>query len=194
MISNLDRRGYIGASDTHFVMGNWDTETFAEWWRKKQGLDTSRFKSIYTETGNAFEHKITDYLGIFDTDQQMTEGRLRVNFDAIQDDTVIEIKTHKIKANWKPSKDHVMQVQVQMHVAGLKQAKIIAYALEDEDYEDWDREIDGDRISFFFYDYDEDFISEYLPRLYYLSKCIEEGKFPRKEDYASDSHYFEPFN
>ena len=175
-------------------MGNWNTDTFASWWRKKQGLDTSRFTSIYTETGNAFEHKITDYLGIFDTDQQMTEGHLRVNFDAIQDDTVIEIKTHKIKPNWKPSKDHVMQVQVQMYIAGLKQAKIIAYALEEEDYEDWEREIDGDRISFFFYDYDEEFISSYLPRLYYLSKCIEDGKFPRKEAYESFAEVFDSFN
>ena len=193
MISSLDRRGYIGASDTKFVMGNWNTQTFEEWWRRKQGLDTSRFVSIYTETGNAFEHKITDFLGIMDTDQQMIDGRLRVNFDAIQDDEVIEIKTHKIKPNWKPTKDYVQQVQVQMYISKLKTAKIIAYALEDEDYEDWNREIDSNRISFFFYDYDEDFIQEYLPRLAYLSQCLEDGKFPRKEGYESYVNEPQPF-
>lgn len=194
MISSFDRRGYIGASDTHFVMGNWNTATFEEWWRRKQGLDTSRFVSVYTETGNAFEHKITDFLGITETDQQMVQGRLRVNFDAIQDGEVIEIKTHKIKPNWKPSKDHVMQVQVQMYIAGLKTAKIIAYALEEEDYADWDRPIDGDRISFFFFDYDPDFIATYLPKLEYLSKCIDEGKFPRKEAYESYVSESQPFS
>lgn len=194
MISDSDRRWYIGASDTKFVMGNWDTKTFEEWWRRKQGLDTSRFVSIYTETGNAFEHKITDFLGIMETDQQMIDGHLRVNFDAIQDDEVIEIKTHKIKPNWKPTKDYVQQVQVQMYISKLKTAKIIAYALEDEDYEDWNREIDSNRISFFFYDYDEDFIKEYLPRLKYLSKCLESGKFPRKEVYESYANEPEPFN
>ncbi len=193
MISSLDRRGYIGASDTKFVMGNWNTQTFEEWWRRKQGLDTSRFISIYTETGNAFEHKITDFLGIMDTDQQMIKGKLRVNFDAIQDDEVIEIKTHKIKPNWKPTKDYVQQVQVQMYISKLKTAKIIAYALEDEDYEDWNREIDSNRISFFFYDYDEDFISEYLPRLAYLSQCLEDGKFPRKEGYEGYVNEPQPF-
>ena len=193
MISSLDRRGYVGASDTKFVMGNWNTQTFEEWWRRKQGLDTSRFVSIYTETGNAFEHKITDFLGIMDTDQQMIDGRLRVNFDAIQDDEVIEIKTHKIKPNWKPTKDYVQQVQVQMYISKLKTAKIIAYALEDEDYEDWNREIDSNRISFFFYDYDEDFIQEYLPRLAYLSQCLEDGKFPRKEGYESYVNEPQPF-
>lgn len=193
MISSLDRRGYIGASDTKFVMGNWNTQTFEEWWRRKQGLDTSRFVSIYTETGNAFEHKITDFLGIMDTDQQMIDGHLRVNFDAIQDDEVIEIKTHKIKPNWKPTKDYVQQVQVQMYISKLKTAKIIAYALEDEDYEDWNREIDSNRISFFFYDYDEDFIREYLPRLAYLSQCLEDGKFPRKEGYEGYVNEPQPF-
>lgn len=194
MISSFDRRDYIGASDTHFVMGNWNTATFEEWWRRKQGLDTSRFTSIYTETGTAYEHKITDFLGITDTDQQMVQGKLRVNFDAIQDGEVIEIKTHKIKPGWKPSKDYVQQVQVQMYISGLRQAKIIAYALEEEDYEDWDRAIDGNRISFFFYDYDEDFITEYLPRLSYLVECLNTGAFPRKEAYESYVEESHPFS
>lgn len=186
MISNYDRRGYIGASDTRYVMGNWNTETFALWWRQKQGLDTSHFSSIYTETGSAYEHKITDYLGIFDTDQQITNGRLRVNFDAIEDDCVIEIKTHKAKPNWVPEKAYVQQVQVQMFISGKKQAKIIAYELEDADYEDWDRDVDGERISFFFYDYDEDFINDYLPRFKYLVDCMERGVFPKKVEYESN--------
>lgn len=35
MISNHDRSGWIGASDTAMVMGNWDTETFRRWWATK---------------------------------------------------------------------------------------------------------------------------------------------------------------
>jgi len=190
MIASQSRAGYIGASDTKYVMmKNWNTKTFEQWWRVKQGLDTSRVTNIYMETGTAFEHKITDLLNIEDTDQQIIDGRLRVNLDGIKDGVICEIKTHKVKPDWKPTKDYEQQVQVQMYVVGLEQAKIIAYELLDEDYEDWNREVDPDRISFYFYDYDEDFIREYLPRLKYFEHCIETGMFPRKEEYESKTDW-----
>ena len=85
-----------------------------------------------------------------------------------------------------PEKAYVQQVQVQMFISGKKQAKIIAYELEDADYEDWDRDVDGERISFFFYDYDEDFINDYLPRFKYLVDCMERGVFPKKVEYESN--------
>lgn len=191
MVSNSDRQGFIGASDTHYVMGNWATDTFAKWWRQKQGLDNSTFTSIYTETGSAFEHKITEFLGILDIDQQETFGRLRVNLDGIKDGVIQEIKTHKKRAGWKPSKDYFQQVQVQMFLFKIPSARIIAYELLDEDYENWDNPIDEKRIDFFYYDYDEEFIKSYLPRFCYLSNCLDEGLFPKKEKYESEIQMYQ---
>ena len=33
MIADHDRSGWIGASDTAFVIGNWKTKTWENWWR-----------------------------------------------------------------------------------------------------------------------------------------------------------------
>ena len=188
MISTSSRIGYLGASDTHFVMGNWETDTFAKFWRQKQGLDTSSFKSIYTETGNAFEHKIAETLGIADVDRTVfVDGiRVRVNLDGTMDGENIEIKTYKKRPNWRPSKDYRQQVQVEMWADSKPSTLLIAYALEDEDYEDWTRPIDTERLSYFPYEFDIDFIRDYLPKALYLSDCIEKGLFPRKEDYESN--------
>ena len=40
MIADQDRSGWFGASDTSYVMGNWHTKTFKDWWLKKMGLNT----------------------------------------------------------------------------------------------------------------------------------------------------------
>ena len=84
MISNKDRSGYIGASDTKFVIGNWSTKTFEKWWMKKIGIETKSFSNKYTSAGNNFEHKIIDALDIpnIEKDKQIIKGRLRVNLDA----------------------------------------------------------------------------------------------------------------
>ena len=64
MISNHDRSYYIGASDTKYVMSNWNTKTFQKWWLKKIGLDTSNIQNKYTMAGTYYEHKIIDALEI----------------------------------------------------------------------------------------------------------------------------------
>ena len=35
VISEQDRSGWFGASDTSYIMGNWNTKTFKNWWAKK---------------------------------------------------------------------------------------------------------------------------------------------------------------
>lgn len=187
MISTSSRIKYIGASDTHHVMGNWDTATFAKWWRQKQGIDTSSFHSIYTDTGTAFEHKIAEQIGMDDIDRQIyIDGiNIRVNLDGTLDGEIIEIKTYKYRPNWKPSKDYRSQVQVEMWADKKKSAMVVAYALEEDDYEDWTRPVDAGRLSYYPFDYDVDFIIDYLPRVIYLSDCIDKGLFPRKDAYES---------
>jgi len=38
LIQNQDRSGYVGASDTSMVVGNWGTKTFENWWLEKLGI------------------------------------------------------------------------------------------------------------------------------------------------------------
>ena len=76
MIASKDRSGYIGASDTRFVMGNWNTKTFENWWREKQGLLQNNFTNEAMMAGTAYEHKILDSLGIvgLEKDKQIIKG------------------------------------------------------------------------------------------------------------------------
>ena len=64
MVSSKDRSNYIGASDTSFVVGNWNTKSFENWWLEKIGIRKSDFQNEYTMAGNNYEHKILDSLGI----------------------------------------------------------------------------------------------------------------------------------
>lgn len=187
MISNHDRSGYIGASDTKYVIGNWKTKTFEKWWLKKIGIDTTNFNNKYTSAGNNFEHKIIDALGIEDIekDKQIIKGRIRVNLDANTKDKIHEVKTYVYENGFdlKRHKDYVNQVQVQMYVSEIHQAEIDAYGLLGEDYDNYFNEIDKDRLSVHEIEYDEKWINEvYLPRATYLEKCLIEGKFPTIED------------
>lgn len=184
MISNKDRSGYIGASDTHYVMGNWETKTFEKWWREKQGISRSEFTNEAMMAGTAFEHKILDSLNIqgLEKDNQIINGRLRVNLDGNTSTKIYEVKTYNSKKHFKVSSNYRMQVNVEMYALGVKEACIVAYGLVDKDYINYFRDIDAERLSFHPIQYDEQFIEEYKKRLIYLSKCIEDGCFPRKGD------------
>ena len=181
MINDQDRSGYIGASDTRFVMGSWKTKTFDNWWRTKQGFPTKHFQNVYTMTGTAYEHKILDSLGFpLEKDKQIIKGRLRVNLDGNTKDKVIEVKTYILEKGFTPSKAYRMQVQVEMYALEVEKALLVAYGLEEEDYRNFYRDIDKNRLSFFEYEKDEEFLSEYLKRLKILEECLEKGTFPKE--------------
>lgn len=183
MISNHDRSGYIGASDTKYVVGNWNTQTFANWWLKKQGIDTSHFDNKYTLAGTNYEHKIIDFLNIdnIEKDKQIIVGRLRVNLDANTEKKIYEIKTYQYEKGFdlKRHKDYIQQVQVQMYASGIHSAEIVAYGLEEKDYDNYFNDIDEERVSRYEIPYDEEWINEvYLPRYRIIEKCLIEGSFP----------------
>lgn len=187
MISNHDRSGYIGASDTKYVVGNWKTKTFDNWWLKKQGIDTSHIDNKFTLAGTNYEHKIIDFLNIenIEKDKQIIIGRLRVNLDANTDNKIYEIKTYQYEKGFDLSKhkDYIQQVQVQMYASGIHYAEIVAYGLEPSDYDNYFHDIESERLSRFEIDYDEEWINNvYLPKFKILEKCLIEGRFP-KEDY-----------
>ena len=190
MIHDHDRSYYIGASDTKFVMGNWNTATFRHWWDIKMGFDEDDIDNIYLRTGTLYEPKILDHLGVKDRDRQIIIGRLRVNLDGEEENSVIEVKTFHSAGKWSPPKSYIQQVNVEMFATDYDMAKIIAYEVNDDDYEavsmDETLPIDDSRLhEFVEYRNDEWLEDEYLPRLWYLCDCLEKEKLPCMEDFLA---------
>lgn len=185
MIKNRSRAGFIGGSDTAFVMGSWETKTFAHWWREKQGFECRTLRTDAVLAGTFLEHRILKALNIpgLKMDEQKITGCLRVNLDGSTDDTIYEVKTYRLDKGFKVSSAYWMQVQVEMYAFNIHTAYLAAYGLQAEDYLNYYREIEKERLSLVPVQYDPSWIKdEYLPRLNYLSACLESGKFPKKED------------
>lgn len=180
MISDKDRSGYLGASDTDKVIGNWKIKTFEKWWMQKLGINRDHFNNKYTSAGTHYEHKILESLDIpMEYDKQVIVGRLRVNLDGNTKDCIYECKTYKLEAGFKLPQKYINQVQVQMYATGIKKAKIVVYGLEEKDYDNYFRPIDKSRVMIFDVDYDEEWVNTvYLPRFKILERCLEEGRFP----------------
>lgn len=181
MIQSQDRSGYIGASDTSMVVGNWETKTFELWWLEKLGIRKNNLNTEAIKCGNNYEHKILDALEIEDLekDKQIIQGKLRINLDGNTSDCIYEVKTHKADKIFKVSKQYWRQVQVQMYASNIKKAYIVAYDLGEKEYRNFFTEIEKERIQLIPIEYDEEFIqNEYLPKLNILSDCIERGAFP----------------
>lgn len=184
MIASKDRSYYIGASDTSYVVGNWDTLSFRRWFGVKLGIYTLDYESEAMKAGTAYEHRILDHLGIrgMEKDRQIIDGRLRVNLDGNTDTTIYEVKTYMHEIGFKVPKKYKEQVWVQMYGAGLRQAYIVAYGLTEADYNNYYRDIDSERLSMHPIEYNDKFINDiYLPCFKYLSICLDRGIFPRKE-------------
>jgi len=184
LIQSQDRSGYIGASDTSYVVGNWKTKSFEKWWLEKLGIAKNDFSNEAIKAGNNYEHKILEALNIegLQTDKQIIEDRLRVNLDGNTETCIYEVKTHNADKEFKVSKQYWRQAQVEMYASNIKKLYIVAYSLIESDYKNYFNEIDTNRIQLIPVEYDEKFIKEeYLPRLQYLTVCLKEGKFPVKE-------------
>lgn len=186
MIASKNRAGYFGASDTKFIVGNWETKTFEKWWLEKLDLNQNKFSNKYTSAGTNYEHKIIDSLQIADIEKDkqiiIDEYKLRVNLDSNTKDTIYEIKTYGYDKGFCLSKEYINQVMVQMFATNIRQAYIVAYGLIENDYDNYFNEIDESRRSLHEINYDENFIkNEYMPKLKYLCECLNKGTFPRKE-------------
>jgi hypothetical protein len=182
MINSHDRSYYIGASDTSYVIGNWETKTFEKWYFTKLGIYSMDFTNEAMLAGTYYEHRILDTLNIFnlEKDRQIIKNRLRVNLDGCTTDTIYEVKTHSNDKPFKITKAYRCQVNVEMYAFNIRKAYIVAYGLEDKDYDNFYRDIDEERLKMYPIEYDEDFINnEYLPKLHYLSECLDKGIFPQ---------------
>lgn len=196
MIQSTDRRGWIGASDSKYVLNDYhESKTWKEWWSVKLGERESSFTgNIYTRAGNMFEHKIMEALDPnIKMDGQIIYDKylLRVNFDGWLDGMIYEIKTHKSNKDYSIPEDHWAQTQVEMFcyqekakqwfLPEFQGLEIISYALHPDEYyvEPWEIEIDIKRIMHHPVKYDRHWIkAEYLPRLKVLARALKKGKWP----------------
>lgn len=185
MIATSDRSGYFGASDASYIMGNWNTKTFKNWWLTKLGIVSGGFKSVAMNAGTYYEHRILDAVGAPRKDYQIIipEYALRINYDGDGEGRVDEVKTHSIDKPFKVSKGYLMQARVQMFGKLYEEGKlpvhnIWAYGLKEEDYRDFFNPIDKERITKHPTEYDVAFIEAFLKRLTYLKGVLERGLFP----------------
>lgn len=186
MISSKDRSHYIGASDTSMVVGNWTTATYRKWWQEKIGtIYPPQYDNKYTLAGTFYEHAILDTIPMCDKDNQVVieDLNLRVNYDGMVGNHIYEVKTFKEEKGFEVSKAYWRQAQVEMYVAGSRELHIVAYPMTDEHYKNYFLEIEEDKIQYHKVEYDENFIREYLGKLLYLKSCMDEGRFPLKEEY-----------
>ena len=178
MIASKDRSGWIGASDTAMVMGNWSTPTFERWWAVKLGIARDDVRTRAMTAGTHWEGRVLDALGIKKRNRQikLRHLRLRVNLDG-ETDIIHEVKTHKSEV-FKLSKAYWQQAQVEMFASG-KRLVIDAYRLTPEDYDNFYRELDERRLTHHPVPYDFLWVTEqYLPRLRILAKALRKGVFP----------------
>ena len=183
MIASHDRSGYIGASDVQYVIGNWKTKTWEKWWMQKLGINTDHFDNKYTLAGTNWEHRILDSLGLpgLEKDRQfiIEELRLRVNLDGNLPDRIKEVKTYQWAKGWKTPQKYINQVQVQMFGSGIHGADIVAYGLEEADYDNFLRDLDRRRLHEIPVAYDQKWIETvYLPKHRILADCLKRGVFP----------------
>ena len=200
MISDHDRSGWFGASDTKYIMGNWKTKTFQNWWMTKLGISTSHMTSVAMNAGTYYERAILDAIGSPRKDHQIIipEYRLRVNLDGDGIGRVDEVKTYKHERGFKVSKAYRQQVQVQMFAKLWEEgktpvAKIWAYGLLPEDYKNFFNPIDRERLKDYPIEIDHLFITRYLYRILYLKECLEKGVMPDEKAYSmrEDSGVYE---
>lgn len=192
MITSHDRSGYIGASDVIFVIGNWKTKTWEKWWLQKLGVNQDHFNNRYTIAGTNWEHRILDSLQIPDLEKDrqiiIEDLRLRVNLDGNTPHRIKEVKTYKMngisgdierfKASQCPQR-YWKQVQVQMFGSKIFGADIVAYGLEEADYDNFLRPIDIRRRQEIPVEYDRKWIEKtYLPKHLILADCLKRGVFP----------------
>lgn len=163
------------------VVGNWKTKTFEKWWLEKIGIHRNNISTEAMKAGNNYEHKILESLQIEDLemDKQIIIDRLRVNLDGNTQTCIYEVKTHKEEKEFKVSKQYWRQAQVEMYASNIHNLYIVAYALNESDYNNYFNKIDKSRLQLIKVDYDSKFIQEeYLPKLKILTDCLKRGVFP----------------
>lgn len=186
MIAEKDRSGWFGASDTDYIVGNWETKSFLKWWLSKLDLNRTSFENLAMNAGTHKEHQILRYMDVDVLDNQIKipSLKLRVNLDGNDEDTIYEVKTYSAEKVFKCPIKYKRQVWVQIYATGYEKAYIVAYGLTEADYKNYFLPIDESRLSMIPIEYNKAFIEEtYLPRLRYLAICMENGQLPDSKEF-----------
>ena len=193
MIKNQNRSHWFGASDTSMIMGNWETESFKNWWLVKLGVTQNNLSSWVMDCGNIMEIPIIRFIEKLEK-QKIHIGkrpyyklglRLRCNYDGLRKNEVVEIKTSGAGFKKVP-KNYWQQCQVLMYCKKRKYPSLYLYYMTDADYlNPYFPAIDKTRLVRHEIMFDKGFIdNEYLPRLRYLARCLKAKIMPKVEDYV----------
>lgn len=190
MIADHDRSGWIGASDTDYVVGNWETATWEKWMLGKLGIHESHIETVAMNAGTHKEHQILEHIGCDRADRQilLPEYRLRVNLDGEIVRKICECKTYGYGKGFKLPLKYKRQVWVQMFAAETEEASVYAYGLTDDDYRNYFLPIDDNRLMEFPIEYNREFIENYREPLTVLARCIEEGRLPNGAERRDHRH------
>lgn len=194
---SLDRRFWIGASDTKMVMSkDHEGDNWKKWWGIKTGFLESgqHFSTKYTVAGDIYEKPIVRAFEadvVEDRTILLPEYSLRVNLDAdIPGEKIIEAKTYmisngKMDVRSQTYKNYCYQIHVQQFAWWVKfgekiDAEMRTYYLKPEDYESAQRGIalplDYDRFDRHEIKYDATcelwLENYYLPRLKPLGESL----------------------
>lgn len=192
MIHEKSRDGWFGGSDTRFIVGNWNTKTFRDWFMTKLGIVQNNVETRQMNAGTHKEGQILDFISPFvekDKQIRIPELLLRVNLDGNIGKHIIEVKTHSADKPFKVSKAYWQQIQVQMYGYGTTDGEIVSYGLTEEDYRNYFLPIDAERLIHHPVSYDKVWVEQtYLPRLKRLAECLKEGRMP-DEAFGEDSRW-----
>ena len=187
MIHDKDRKGHIGASDSHYVVASHRAKTWNAWWDVKTGKPQSFEGNRYTKAGELYEHAILQAISPdMNLDRQLNypDLSLRVNYDGDLNGVIYEVKTHKIDKRFEVSRPYWQQAQVEIfaykllqeeeHLPEFKRLWIVSYGLYPPEY-DYQAGVEFDRIRFHEIAYDPDWIDgTYLPKLRELSEKLKQ--------------------
>lgn len=190
MITNLDRSGWFGASDTSYVIRkDRTTKSWLEWWDVKMGRrEAPQLHTREIDAGTAWEHKILEEINPKirkDFQIKIDKLGLRVNYDGDLDNTIYEVKTHNYLKEFKMPNAYKHQAYVEMfawkkHFGKLPKLYIALYSLIDSEYENYSTAVDSNRISFYEVKYDKSWINGvYLPNLKELCRAMRKGGIPK---------------
>jgi len=190
MISVKSRAYWLGASDASRIVGNRNTETWQKWWTEKLGLYSEHFQNRYTLAGTNYEHRILravekDRMIRLELDKQirMEDLRVRINYDGVYGNSIYECKTYSAGKMFKVTKDYWRQAQMEMWGLGSDDLSIVAYPLDEENYNNYWLAIDREKLEYHKVERDDEFIEKkLLPNILELAECIKKGIFPEEGD------------
>lgn len=153
----IDRDKFIGGSDVCVIMGLSHFKDRYTLLLEKAGLkEIEQVDNEYVKYGHDIEPLIRNYINeLYKTnyeEDQFIEGDIRCNFDGINEDSILEIKsTSQIKDSINEYKYYLVQLLFYMEYAQKKNGKLVVYRRN----EDFSLKFDPKRLQIFEIKFDD---------------------------------------